>query len=527
MNASLDPEVWSVLRLILQVAFFVAVFALLKSMYEVREVARLRHLAKPTGAYRIPTIMLILLFLGLLLYQATWQLTGVFRPQFITFMQLHDRRAFNPAHWIQRGRILDRRGEVLAYSEEILGKVYRIYPDGPAFSPVVGYTQPMFGATGMEAVATVHLNGGTAVSLENWSELGRQLVIQEKRPRGQDLTLTLDADLQRLAVERLGERRGAVVLLNPRDGAVRVLASVPSYDPNQITPALFQGGDPGSPLLNRATQGLYPPGSTFKIALASLALEQGFTGTLDCPADGFTTSARYRRIRDHEYYTARNNGTVWKGGGRLDLTRALAKSSNVFFAQLGVRYGHDAFDAMTDRFQLNRQIRLHESPYGVWSMRTGQAPRLDRSDQYGLAQMSIGQGRLLVTPAYMAVMAGAVANQGLAMTPRLIEGEPPRPLARFMSEAVAGKLAPMLRKVVTEGTGRGIDQPTLAIAGKTGTAQNPQGDSHSWFVGFAPAERPELAVAVLVEQGGYGSAVAAPIARDLLLRAQALGLIRE
>jgi peptidoglycan glycosyltransferase len=527
MNSLIDPEVWSVLRLVLHVGFFVAVFALLKSMYEVREFTQLRHLAKPRGAFRVPMILLALLFLGLLVYQSTWHLTGVFRPQFITFMQLHDRREFNPAHWIQRGRILDRRGEVLAYSQEIQGKVSRVYPDGPVFSPVVGYSQPRFGATGMESVATVHLNGGTAASLANWGELGRQLVTQGKRPRGQDLVLTLEAELQRLAVARLGDHRGAVVLLRPRDGAIQVLASVPSYDPNQISQSLFQGADPNSPLLNRATQGLYPPGSTFKIAIASLALERGFTGTLDCPADGFTTSSRYHKIRDHEYYTARNSGTVWKGQGRLDLASALTQSSNVFFAQLGVKYGHDAFDAMTDQLYLNRQIRLHESPYGIWAMRTGVAPRSATSNQYNLAQMSIGQGQLLVTPAYMALLVGAVANRGLAMTPRLIEREVPRPLARFMSADTAGRLAPMLRKVVTEGTGRGVDNPTLSIAGKTGTAQNPRGDSHSWFVGFAPAVRPELAIAVLVEQGGYGSAVAAPIARDLLLRAQSLGLIRD
>ncbi len=512
-------------RLALHVAFFLAVFYLLKQLFELRAFARLRHLAKPKGGFRVPILLVTLLFLGLLVHQATWQLTGVFRPEFVSFMQLHDRRAFNPVHWIRRGRILDRRGEVLAYSEEIQGQVYRLYPDGPVFAPVVGYSHPRFGSAGMEAVATAHLNGAAAGSLTSWGELGRQLVTQDKRSRGQDLVLTLDAELQRLAVERLDGRPGALVLLHPSDGAVRVLASVPSYDPNRIDSALFEGLDPAAPLLNRATQGLYPPGSTFKIALAALALERGFTGRLDCPADGFTTSAGYRKIRDHEYYSARNSGRVWGGHGPLDLTTALAKSSNVFFAQLGVRYGHDAFYAMADQLHLDRRILLHQSPYGNLALHTGKLRRIARSDRYGLAQMSIGQGRLLVTPAYMALVAAAVANQGLAMRPRLIAQEPPEPLGRFMSAASAGRLAPMLRKVVTAGTARGIDDPALSIAGKTGTAQNPRGAPHSWFVGFAPAERPQLAVAVLVEQGGYGSAVAAPIARDLLLQAQASGLI--
>ncbi|MBK1721498.1 peptidoglycan D,D-transpeptidase FtsI family protein [Thiocystis violacea] len=525
MTLPLDPSLWSAVRLVLHVAFFLAIFFLLKELVALREFAQLRHLPKPKGAFRIPFILLCLLFGGLLIYQATWQLTGVYRPEFISFMQLHDRRTFNPAHWIQRGRILDRKGVVLAYTREEQGRAERVYPDGPLFAPVVGYSQPRFGATGMEAVASAHLNGGEPTSLNDWRELGRQIVARDKRPKGKDLVLTLDADLQRLAAERLGGHRGAVVLLSPRDGAVRVLASLPSYDPNTVDSGLFLNPNASAPLLNRATQGLYPPGSTFKIAVASLAIERGFEGTLDCPANGFTTRAGYRRIRDHEYYTAREHGEVWRGYGRIDLSKAFAKSSNVFFAQLGVLEGHDAFYAMADKMLLNRSIVLHESPYGNFSLRTGELPPLPDSDNYGLAQLSIGQGRLLVTPAYMAMLAASVANRGVAMRPRLTEASPSEPLGRFMSTATADQLAAMMRRVVTEGTARSINDPRLTIAGKTGTAQNAHGDPHSWFVGFAPADRPMLAVAVLVEQGGYGSAVAAPIAHDLLIRAQEIGLI--
>jgi peptidoglycan glycosyltransferase len=460
------------------------------------------------------------------LYQATWQLTGLFRPELVAFMQTYDRRQFNPAHRIRRGRILDHRGEALAYSEKHGDEVYRLYPYGPAFAHVVGYSDPKFGATGMEAAANVHLNGGIVESLPAWGELGRQLLIREKSPRGQDLVLTLDAELQLLAVQRLGSRRGAVVLMRPGDGAIRVLASAPAFDPNRITAALFRGTYPSAPLLNRATQGLYPPGSTFKILTAAMALEQGFKGTLHCPADGYTTSSHYRKIRDHEYYAARKAGKTWRGHGNLDLATALAESSNVFFAQLGVRYGHDAFSRNAKRFQFNRQIRLYEGPYGSWTMSTGRIPEIKKSDKYGLAQASVGQGKILVTPAHMALITAAVANRGVAMRPRLLQSDPPVQLARFMPDAEAVRLARMLRKVVAEGTGRGIDVEGLAIAGKTGTAQNPQGASHSWFVGFAPAERPALAVAVMVEHGGYGSKTAAPIARDLLVRANELGMLQ-
>jgi len=279
-------------------------------------------------------------------------------------------------------------------------------------------------------------------------------------------------------------------------------------------------------MLNRATQGLYPPGSVFKILTAALALERGFKGTLYCPADGYTTSSHYRKIRDHQYYAARRAGKTWKGHGNLDLATALAESSNVFFAQLGVGYGRDAFARNMERFWLNRRINLYEDIYGSWAMSTGRIPEIAISDKYGLAQASVGQGKILVTPAHMALIIAAVANRGLAMRPRLVASDPPARLARFMSATSARQLAQMLRKVVAEGTGRGIEVEGLAIAGKTGTAQNPGGAAHSWFVGFAPADRPAMAVAVMVEHGGYGAAAAAPIARDLLVRANELGMLR-
>jgi peptidoglycan glycosyltransferase len=522
---SLDPDLWPLIRLALHVGFFLAAAYLLHSIFNLRGATEPRHLPRAKWSVQIPIVLLIMLFTGALLYQATWQLTGASRPKFIAFMQLHDRRELNPAHRILRGGILDHRGEVLAYSEEILGQVYRLYPDGPAFAHVVGYSHPMFGAAGMESVATVRLNGGAPDGIAGWSTLGRQLVTNEKRPRGQDLMLTLDAELQRMAFRLLDGHRGAIVLLRPDDGAIRTLVSSPSYDPNRITPALFQETGPGAALLNRATQGLYPPGSAFKIVVAAMALEAGFSGTLDCPADGFTTSARYRKIRDHEYYTTRNVGSTWQGHGRIDLTTALARSSNVFFAKLGVGFGHDAFYAITDQMHFNRRIILQESPYGDWLMGTGDTPRLDASDQYGLAQMSIGQGAALVTPSHMALITAAIANRGLAVRPRIVEAEGPRPLAYFMGQSTADRLSAMMRRVVTNGTARGIDGPQLAIAGKTGTAENPHGGPHSWFVGFAPADRPKLAVAILVEHGGYGSAKAAPIAKSLLLKAAELGLL--
>jgi peptidoglycan glycosyltransferase len=476
----------------------------------------------------LPLMLLVGLALtAMLAYQATWQLGGMARPQFIAFMQSHDRRQFNPAHWIQRGRILDRRGRVLAETQNRDGAAERVYPYGSVLAHPVGYADAQFGLSGIEAIANRALNGAALASLGDWRELGRQVLTQSKRPRGQDLVTTLDAELQQLAVDRIAAAkpvgRGAVVLMRPTDGAVLVLASVPGVDPNALHAGLFAAEASASPLLNRATQGQYPPGSTFKVVLAAQALENEFSGRLDCAADGYTTSSRYRPIRDHEYYEAQRAGRTWSGHGPLDLTTALAKSSNVFFAQLGVLGGHAALARTGERLQFNRAIDFVAGSSGSLQLQAARLEPIPSRDRYGLAQVAIGQGRVTTTPAYMALVAAAIANDGVAMRPRLLRDSEPEVLGRFMSPDVARRLRQMLRQAVSSGTGSGIETPGLEIAGKTGTAENPQGASHSWFIGFAPASAPRLAFAVLVEHGGYGSTVAAPIARDLLLKAAEQG----
>jgi peptidoglycan glycosyltransferase len=531
LNTLIGSVAWPTLRGVLHVTFFLVVLYLVKVMlWDQRGATPLRHLPKPKRSVGVALAVLVVLFGTALAYQATWQLAGVTRPRFVAFMQTYDRRQFNPAHGIERGRILDRHGEVLAFSELRDGRSKRVYPYGPAFAHVVGYTDARYGAAGMEAAANAHLNGSTPMDLKAWGQLGRQVLTRDRHPKGQDLTLTLDTELQLTAAKALDGRRGAVVMLRPGDGAVRVLLSTPGYDPNAVTGALFNGRDPAAPLLNRATQGLYPPGSTFKVVIAAEALNAGCRGTLPCPADGFTTSARYPKIRDHEYYSARRRGQAWRGHGNLDLSKALSESSNVFFAQLGDRLGHDAFHGTLERFQFNRELPLHEGLFGAQTMQTGRIRRIGRTDRYGLAQAAIGQGRVLTTPAQMALVAATVANAGLMVRPRLVVSDAPKALARPMNATNAARVGQMMRRVVTEGTGRGIDTPGLAIAGKTGTAQNPKGKSHSWFIGYAPAGSHErhggLAVAVLVEEGGYGSATAAPIARELLVQANARGMLR-
>lgn len=515
---------WPTLRLGLHLTFFAVALYLLVMGFRMRHALTLPNLRKARGGFAIAVGVTGLIFIGILVNQATWQLSGTSRPDFVAFMQLHDRRQFNPAHWVNRGKILDHRGRVLALTRQSDAGAERYYPLGAAAAHVVGYADPRFGTSGMEAAANVRLNGGKPGSLMEWGELGRQVITGDKRIKGNDLVLTIDAELQQAAYDALEGKRGAVVMLDPRNGALRVLVSRPSFDPHRIQSSLFTGPDPEARLLNRATQGLYPPGSTFKVVLAADLLDAGGGGPLDCPADGYTTSGRYRKIRDHEYYSARRAGRTWRGHGRISLGTALVKSSNVYFAKIGVMRGHDAFERITNRFRFNSRIALTKGHSRRQFMHTGVIPRIEKRDQYGLAQASIGQGRIQTTPIQMALIAAAIANQGVAVRPRLVADEAPEALARFMRPESARKLAAMMRRVVSEGTARGIETKGLPIAGKTGTAQNPFGKTHSWFIGFAPAHRAKLAFAVLVEHGGYGSTVAAPIARDLLLLAKQRGL---
>ena len=245
LNSLFLSAPWGVLRAGLHVAFLLVLVYLLKQMFDLRKVVGLRHLAKPRAGFNVAVIGIGLLFIGVLGYQASWQLSGTARQPFVAFMQSHDRRQFNPAHWIERGRILDHRGQVLAESRVVRSRtgngtngeqVQRVYPYGPGFAHVVGYADPRFGTSGMEAAGNISLNGGSPENWLEWGELGRQLVTRNKRAKGRDLALTLDADLQSLAYQLLGGRPGAVVMLVPSDGAVRVLTSSPSFDCSTAPP---------------------------------------------------------------------------------------------------------------------------------------------------------------------------------------------------------------------------------------------------------------------------------------------------
>ena len=468
LNTLYGSEHWPVLAGILRLLLFVVLLVGCWILWRTPAGGspRKRETRLPWN-FRIFLIAMLVAFLLVLGHQSVWQLAGQHKPEFVAFMQLHDRRAFNPAHRIQRGRMLDRKGMILAESvPDRQGGVRRIYPFGQAAAHVVGYTHPLFGSFGMERAGNATLLGATLTSLEEWKQLGRGVFDAEREIIGQDLTLTLDARMQHLAFRLLKGRAGAVVVMDLDDGDLLTLTSCPSFDPNLIDSALFSGARGSSVLLNRATQGLYPPGSTFKIVTAAAALKQGFSGTIDCPADGWTTSPSNPKIRDHEYYSARSRGKAWRGHGALDLSTALSKSSNIFFARLGVDSGRDALQAMTHALHMNDRLVLHQKFGMALKGSAGRFPDLSPRDLYGLAQVSIGQGRMLTTPLLMTVATAAIANGGQAPKPRLALSTTPGMLARSLSAKSAGRLAAMMRRVVTEGTGRSIAASSITVAGK-------------------------------------------------------------
>jgi peptidoglycan glycosyltransferase len=469
------------------------------------------HFAPYRIGHRVRLMLFPLLFcaaaLAVLACQARWQLLGFTDRRFVAYMERHNVRPDNAAHHLFRGSILDRAGRPLAYTDPD-GSGRRIYPYEAATAHVVGFRHPAEGLTGMEGAADDLLSGWRELATaQDVREAGRTALQGAERHIGTNLTLTVDARLQLRAHKLLAGRKGAAVALDPRTGEVLLLCSSPSFDPNRFDRRL--NVDTNSPLVNRALHGRYPPGSTFKIAIAGLLLELGRDLAFECRPGGYTAPGARKPISDH-------GGHVH---GKLDLDRALAVSCNPYFAHAGVLCGVDAFNSLVDRIRLDERIPLYTNgAQRVSSQRPWRYRRLGRAEKRELAQRSFGQGQLVVTPLHMALLAATVANHGVMMAPHLELGAKPEALGRVFSARVADRVAAAMRGVVKNGNSKAADLPGLEVRGKTGTAQNPEGADHAWFVCFAsrPGEEPSIAVAVIVENAGYGATYALPVAVGIL-----------
>lgn len=452
---------------------------------------RLNHVAFVTGA-------VVLLLFGSLAY---WQ---AFRVDLATSQ--YNPRVLTTYNDPGRGRILDRDGVVLAETGD--GGT-RTYSD-TSMAHVLGYLSARYGSQGAELAFNDTLIGQEGRS---W-EAAFDAEFRRTATNGLDVQLTLDADVQAAAVAALGGRRGAAVALDPRNGDVLAMVSNPIYDPATVDERgeeLF--ADESAPMLNRATQGLYPPGSTFKAVTATALLAHGIVSpdtTVTCEdeyvVEGFAISC----------------SNVQQGVGTYPFSDAFAFSVNAIFAEMGVELGWPRLLAIAREWGFNESIPfvLDTAPNRVTN------PDAERSGPL-LASTAFGQGQLLVSPLQMALVAATIANDGEMRLPRIglravEDGQDRGTLEspgsrRIMPADTAREVAAMMRAVVTEGQAAGVQFDGLPIAGKTGTAESGEGDeTHAWFIAFGPYDDAEVAVAVLVERGGQGSQVAAPIAGQVI-----------
>ena len=401
-----------------------------------------------------------------------------------------------------RGLIFAGDGEtVLARSEEVGGNEYeRVYPEGEIFANVVGYWSNRFGASGIEIGQNDNLSG--TGDPETLDELLNQF--SGGPETGNNVTLTLDPELQREAYNQLAQSntgRGAVAAFDPKTGETLALATYPSYDPNVVVEEGFEGisAQPDQPLLDRATQGTYPPGSTFKVITAAAALEAGVR-----PTDKFNDDGTYE-TPGYSFGNYRN-----KKYGEVTFAEALVFSINTVFAQIAVdRVGPEKLAAMAREFGFGEYYE--DYPLYVEPSDLGLPP--EEWAQGNTAPISFGQDRVLSNVFEMGLVAAAIANDGDMMQPRLVrevrssdgiilDRPTPRALNEVIPGGTAGTLNGMMQGVVEDGELLAAQIQGTKVAGKTGTAENPQGQPHSWFISFAPADDPEIAIAVMVENGG-------------------------
>jgi len=438
-------------------------------------------------------------FAVLCLYLSWWQ---VVRAPALRADE-HNSRARDRLRTIEPGEVRDGDGEVLLGVERGRKGWERTYPAGRYVAHLTGYNDRSGLQRGLRDALL-----GVGRYEKPWAEF------IEGPLRGNDVRLTVDLDAQQLATRLLRGRRGAVVALGARTGAVLALVSAPAYDPARILDSewdyqLFQE-DPELPELDRALQGLYPPGSALKIMTAAIALD------LDRVEPDTTFEC------DGSYEIDGAEVTCPRAHGEVTLAEALAVSCNTTFARLGEYVGGDEFMDYVQRFELLEpaHIPLPSLPGKIGDL---SGPNVDVL----LAETAFGQGETLVTPFAIARLTAALANGGTVIEPYLVsEVTSPggqvvasareRVAGQAVGAATAAEVAGMMVGVVEEGTGQVAALRGIEVAGKTGSAENPHGEAHSWFTAFAPADRPEVVVTCVVENAGAGSEAAAPIVREML-----------
>ncbi len=460
-----------------------------------------------TGSFRFISIAFILIFFMLMANLVYFNI----REKDTVLNSPYNKRQNSLAERVIRGSIKSIDGAYLARTEvDDEGNETRVYPYANIFAHTVGYMT--HGKSGLESIANYQL-------LTAHNNIIDQIINEflDKKNPGDNVVSTLNANLQEACYYALGDYRGAIVVLNPKTGAILAMVSKPDFDPNTLAYVWDDMvSDPSaSQLLNRATQGLYPPGSTFKIVTALSYLRK------------FGTFNDFSYDCKGEVELGESVVHCYKGNvhGEENFSEAFAHSCNTAFAEIGLMLGNDRLsDTAKDLLFGKRMPGEINISRTKWQLASS-------SDETELVQTSFGQGKTLTTPYHMALICSAIANKGVIMTPRLIDHVEtkqgtvvstvsPSRYKRIMTEDEANALTLLMKEVVENGTASELSEWGFKAAGKTGSAEYYKSDgsigTHSWFVGFNNPDDPDLVIAVLAENGGAGSSTAVPIAAEIL-----------
>ena len=498
----------------------------------------------------VVTWVFLFAFAAMLAYQAYWQMF-IRNPDFAETKELHDPRPWIVEATTRKGTIYDRNRDdarvFAGYQPGADGEIpRRSYPLGAAAAHLIGYSDVERDKSGLEELLFDRLMGWARTSPEEEDNYTNNRYFR-LQPVGNDIVLSLDAELQRVAYEALEGQSGAVVAIEPATGDVLILVSSPGFHPDSVSVdqawAKIVTDEIGRPLYNRALKGRYPPGSTFKSIVACAAVEQGLDPRWVIGADGYRPpGVRRKRVFDHERASYQRRGSRWRGHGELDMTHALVKSSNAYFARLGVTVGDTLMHEIAERFGFNQPVAWNTSrpelAEGLSAFRSSFPPT---GNAHELAWSCIGQEKVLATPLQLAMVAAAIANDGVLMKPKLELHEPPQAWRQVMSPETARRVQKMMRDVVWTpgGTAWRLRMQEVEVAGKTGTAEinmpirrddgtfEPNLINNALFISFAPYNSAKIAIAVVVEGGGYGGSAAAPVARQVYLKAYELGYFNE
>lgn len=411
---------------------------------------------------------------------------------------------------VVRGEIQGSKGETLAKTVEEDGNSTRIYPYEEMFSHIVGRFSK--GKTGIESNENFNL----LTSHDNPIKMLYNEMAGEKNI-GDNIVTTLDVNLQKTAYNALGDRKGAIVVLEPSTGKILAMVSKPDYDPNQIDEnwgKLTADSDKNSALINRGTQGLYPPGSTFKILTVLEYIRENPDDYKD-----YLYHCEGKEIFNSVLINCYNN----EKHGEIDLMESFAESCNTSFANMGTQLNMDSFRKLSETFLFNKKLPTN-IPHNQSSFVVSSA-----SDKSEIPQTVIGQGKTQISPLHNALITSAIANGGILMNPyvvdhieshtgNMVKKIVPSTYGTLLTSKEAEIMTNIMESVVSYGTGSSLNGLPFKSAGKTGSAEFGTGeDSHAWYVGFAPTDKPQIVVSIIVEGAGTGSSHAVPIAKELFV----------